>query len=96
MRIITKYPAAGDMYSYALNPDHVCKIVNVLENQVTIQWTGQRAYINEKTVPLKQFVIDFRFLESEAEQVKHEYLEALVAELRRLKPNSDVLEKYYG
>ena len=63
-----KYPVAGDKYSSALYPGQVCRVISVLEGQVAFEWIGQYAYVEEQTVSVKKFVIDFRLLETSAKE----------------------------
>lgn len=57
-----KYPVTGDRYGSLRDPHQVCKVLRVLEGQVTFRWLGRYAYIDPQTVPVNRFVIDFRYL----------------------------------
>ena len=54
-----KYPVPGDIYNSHLYPGHQCKVIRVVEAQVTLQWIGQYSKIDPPTVPVNQFIRDF-------------------------------------
>jgi hypothetical protein len=55
---MAKYPQAQDVY-----PGRTCRVVNVVNAQVTFQWLGEYARIEQQVVPVNRFVADFKPVE---------------------------------
>ena len=54
-----KYPKPGEVYESLLYPGQRCRVVAVENAQVTLQWVGQFAHINQQQVMVNQFIRDF-------------------------------------
>ncbi len=64
MENIPKLPVAGDKYRSVLHPGAHCKVISVFDGQVLFQWLEQNAFIQEHSLPIKQFVTIFQFVEA--------------------------------
>jgi len=54
-----KYPQPGATYESCLYPGHQCRVLSVLNAQVTFKWLAPYKYIDEQVVPVNQFIVDF-------------------------------------
>ncbi len=54
-----KYPAPGDIYQSRLYPGQTCKVISVLDAQVTFRWTNGYEHIDQQTTSVRQFIDDF-------------------------------------
>ena len=54
-----KYPQPGEIYESVLYPGQQCKVISVLEAQVTFRWLGHYAHIESQSAPVNQFILDF-------------------------------------
>jgi hypothetical protein len=59
-----KYPQADDVYECQLYPGHSCRVVQVVNAQVTFQWLGDYARLEPQVVPVNRFIVDFRPVET--------------------------------
>jgi hypothetical protein len=57
---MAKYPEAQEVYECQLYPGRTCRVVHVVNAQVTFQWLGDYARIEPQVVPVNRFVNDFR------------------------------------
>ena len=62
-----KLPVAGDKYRSVLHPGQHCKVISVFDDQVLFQWLEQNAFIQKHSLPIKQFVAIFQFVEAKPE-----------------------------
>jgi hypothetical protein len=60
---MSKYPQASDVYECHLYPGRTCRVVHVVNAQVTFQWLGDYARIEPQVVPVNRFVVDFKPVE---------------------------------
>jgi hypothetical protein len=60
-----KYPEAQEVYECELYPGRTCKVVHVVNAQVTFQWLGDYARLEQQVVPVNRFVVDFKPVEPE-------------------------------
>ena len=58
--VAARYPAPGDIYSPRLDPDEACKVISIINGNVTYQWLKQDCHDDIHTTPVKQFVRYFR------------------------------------
>jgi hypothetical protein len=54
-----KYPQPGELYTSYLYPGQVCKVLSVLDAQVTFEWVGQYRHVEPQVAPVNRFVVDF-------------------------------------
>ena len=71
---IPKLPVVGDTYCSVLHPGAHCKVINVaskndrmFDGQVLFQWLEQKAFTQEHSLSIKQFVTIFQFCEAKPE-----------------------------
>ena len=57
---MAKYPQAHDVYECQLYPGQTCRVVAVVNAQVTFQWLGDYARVEPQVVPVNRFVVDFK------------------------------------
>ncbi len=60
---MAKYPEAQEVYECELYPGRTCRVVQVVNAQVTFQWLGDYARLEQQVVPVNRFVVDFRPVE---------------------------------
>ena len=61
---MAKYPQAHDVYECQLYPGRSCRVVQVVNAQVTFQWLGDYARLEQQVVPVNRFVADFKPMSS--------------------------------
>jgi hypothetical protein len=54
-----KYPQPGELYSSHLYPGQVCKVVSVVDAQVTFEWVGQYRHVEPQIATVIRFIRDF-------------------------------------
>jgi hypothetical protein len=57
---MAKYPQAHDVYECQLYPGRSCRVVQVVNAQVTFEWLGDYARLEPQVVPVNRFVVDFK------------------------------------
>ena len=62
---MAKYPQPQDVYECHLYPGRTCRVVHVMNAQVTFQWLGDYSRIEPQVVPVNRFVVDFKPVERE-------------------------------
>jgi hypothetical protein len=61
---MSKYPQTSDVYECHLYPGRTCRVVHVLNAQVTFQWLGDYSRLEPQIVPVNRFVTDFKLIEA--------------------------------
>ena len=54
-----KYPQPGVTYDSRIYPGQQCQVISVVDAQVTFKWLPPYKYIDEQSVPVNQFILDF-------------------------------------
>ena len=54
-----KYPAPGDLYHSRLYPGQICRVISVIDAEVTFSWLNSYAHIDQQTARVNQFIQDF-------------------------------------
>lgn len=62
---MAKYPQAQEIYECQLYPGRTCRVVNVLNAQVTFQWLGDYLRLEQQVVPVNRFLVDFKLVDPE-------------------------------
>ena len=57
--MLLKYPQAGETYRSRVYPGQTCKVLSVLQAQVTFEWLGQFQHVEQQRVPVNRFIKDF-------------------------------------
>ena len=57
--MVKKYPLPGDVYESRLFPGEKCRVLTVLEAQVTFKWIDRYQHLSQQTAPVIQFIRDF-------------------------------------
>jgi hypothetical protein len=55
-----KYPQAHEVYECHLYPGRTCRVVHVVNAQVTFQWLDEYSRIEPQVVPVNRFIVDFK------------------------------------
>ena len=63
--LMSKYPQVSDVYECQLYPGRTCRVVDVVNAQVTFQWLGEYARLAPQVAPVNRFVSDFKLVEAE-------------------------------
>jgi len=57
---MTKYPQTHDVYESRLYPGQSCRVVQVVNAQVTFKWLGDYARLEPQVVAVNRFIVDFK------------------------------------
>jgi hypothetical protein len=63
--MLLKYPRAGEQYESLLYAGERCRVLSVMDAEVTFEWVGRFAHIEPQKVKVARFVRDFSLADSE-------------------------------